>query len=79
MERFAKIRMHQAPSEVYNYLKSLFVALHIEIVGKYEGNLMDLMNQGLLEGWCWQTTETASLFMDDSSYIERGNLKFDLY
>lgn len=79
MERFAKIRMHKAPNEVYEYLKGLFDNLQIEIVGKYEGNLIDLMNKGVLEGWCWQTTETASLFMDDSSYIERGNLKFDLY
>lgn len=79
IERFAKVRMHKAPEEVFEYLKSLFDNLHIEIVGRYEGNLIDLMNRGVLEGWCWQTTETASLFMDDSSYIERGNLKFDLY
>lgn len=79
MERLAKIRMHKAPEEVYNYVKSLFDDLHIEIVGKYEGNLVDLMEQGLLEGWCWQTTETASLFMDDKAYIERGDLKFDMY
>lgn len=79
MERFAKVRMHKAPEEVFEYLKSLFDNLHIEIVGRYEGNLIDLMNRGVLEGWCWQTTETASLFMDDNSYIERGNLKFNLY
>lgn len=79
IERFAKVRMHKAPEEVFEYLKSLFDNLHIEIVGRYEGNLIDLMNRGVLEGWCWQTTETASLFMDDNSYIERGNLKFDLY
>lgn len=79
MERFDKVRMHKAPTEVYEYLKGLFDNLQIEIVGKYEGNLIDLMNEGLLEGWCWQTTETASLFMEDTSYIERGNLKFDMY
>ena len=77
MERFAKIRMHKAPHDVFEYLKSLFDNLNIEIVGRYEGNLIDLMNDGKLEGWCWQTTETAILFMPDSSYIERGNLKFD--
>lgn len=79
MERFAKIRMQKVPSEVFNYIKSFFDNLHIEIVGKYEGNLIDLMNRGVLEGWCWQTTETAILFLPDDSYIERGNLKFDLY
>lgn len=79
MERFAKIRMHQAPTDVYDYLKNLFDDLHIEIVGRYEGNLIDLMNKGVLEGWCWQTTETAALFLPDNSYIERGNLKFDIH
>ncbi|MGN1372228.1 MAG: hypothetical protein ACI4XM_08150 [Candidatus Coprovivens sp.] len=78
MERFTKIRMYKVPKEVFNYLKNLFNNLHIEIVGKYEGNIIDLMNEGKLEGWCWQTTETASLFMDDSTYIERGYLKFDI-
>ena len=76
IERFAEIRMHKVPQEVYNYLKNLFDNLHIEIVGRYEGNLMDLMERGALEGWCWQTTETASLFLPDDSYIERGHLKF---
>ena len=79
IERFAKVRMHKAPEEVFEYLKSLFDNLHIEIVGRYEGNLIDLMNRGVLEGWCWQTTETASLFMDDSSYIERGNLNEKIF
>lgn len=76
MERFTEIRMHKVPQEVYEYLKTFFENLHIEIVGKYEGNIMDLMAKGVLEGWCWQTTETASLFLPDDSYIERGNLKF---
>lgn len=76
MERFTEIRMHKVPQEIYEYLKSFFDNLHIEIVGRYEGNLMDLMEKGVLEGWCWQTTETASLFLPDNTYIERGNLKF---
>ena len=76
IERFTEIRMHKVPQEVYDYIKSFFDNLHIEIVGKYEGNLMDLMEIGVLEGWCWQTTETASLFLPDESYIERGDLKF---
>ena len=52
IERFAEIRMHKVPQEIYNYLKNLFDNLHIEIVGKYEGNLIDLMESGVLEGWC---------------------------
>ena len=76
IERFTEIRMHKVPQEVYDYLKEFFDDLHIEIVGKYEGNLFDLMEKGVLEGWCWQTTETASLFLPDNTSIERGNLKF---
>ena len=37
------------------------------------------MNRGLLERWCWQTTESAVVFLEDDDYIERGNLKFDTY
>ncbi|MDD3392101.1 MAG: hypothetical protein PHE54_00920 [Bacilli bacterium] len=40
---------------------------------------MNLMKKGVLEGWCWQITETAILFLDDESYIERGNLIFSKY
>jgi len=75
-ERFQLIRMHKVPQEVYDYMKKFFDQLHIEIVGMYEGNLFDLMEQGRLEGWCWQTTETASLFLPDDTYIERGDLTF---
>ena len=45
MERFAEIRMHKVPQEIYEYLKSFFDNLHIEIVGRYEGNLIDLMEK----------------------------------
>ena len=45
--------------------------------GMYQGKIVDLMKNGKLEGWCWQTTETAILFLEDEDYIERGYLKFD--
>lgn len=35
------------------------------------------MVKGNLEGWCWQTTESAIIFLNDDDYIERGTLKFD--
>lgn len=69
IERFTEISMHKVSQEVYDYLRTFFDNLHIEIVGKYEGNLMDMMERGVLEGWCWQTTETACLFLPDESYI----------
>ena len=51
--------------------------LYIEVLGKYEGSLFELMPVGKLEGWYWQTTESAIVFFNDDDYIERGNLRFD--
>ena len=28
-------------------------------------NVMELMKKELLEGWCWQTTETSVIFLND--------------
>ena len=35
------------------------------------------MQGGLLEGYCWQTTESAIVFLEEEDWIERGNLKID--
>ena len=51
--------------------------MHIGGRGEYEGSLFELMSVGELEGWCWQTTESAIVFLNDDDYIERGNLRFD--
>ena len=64
---------------VYFYLKDMFENLNIEIVGRYQGKLFELMKSGKLEGWCWQTTETAALFMPDDVAIYRGDLYFNKY
>lgn len=50
--------------------------LYIEVLGDYEGSLFELMPAKKLEGWCWQTTESAIVFFNDDDYIERGDLKF---
>lgn len=76
-ERFEEIYLQKASKEVFEYLSNHFQNLKIEILGDYEGNIMELMEKGVLIGWCWETTETAILFLDDDSYIERGNLKFE--
>lgn len=78
-ERFKIIKKQKVNLEVLRYLGDRFKNLTIEIVGKYEGNVMDLMKLGLLEDWCWQTTETAIVFLNDEDYIERGNLIFERY
>lgn len=82
-ERFKYLRLKKADSEVFEYLSSKFNNLTIECFKKYKGyisgDLLDLMKQGLLEGYCFQTTETSSLFLNDDDYIERGYLRFSMY
>ncbi len=62
--------------KVLTYLKKILKGLYIEVTEDYEGVLFELMSDELLEGWCWQTTESAILFFQDDDCIERGILKF---
>lgn len=78
-QRMFLLEKYKADREVFEFLKPHFDNLNIEILNKNKGNIFDLMRDGHLEGWCWQTTETAILFLDDKSYIERGNLKIGKY
>lgn len=81
-ERIKYSSSKKADSEVFKYLSSRFNNLTIEYVKTYrtyiKGNILDLMEQGLLDGYCFQTTETACLFLNDDDYIERGYLKFSM-
>lgn len=76
-EKFKILRSKRIDPKVVVYLMNKLNNLHIEVLGKYEGPLFELMPVGKLEGWCWQTTESAIVFLNDDDYIERGNLKFD--
>ena len=78
-KRFDILRDNMASDEVFKYLENKFQALTIEVCGDYTGLILDLMKQKVLEGWCWQTTESAIVFLLDDDYIERGNLVFDKY
>lgn len=78
-ERLKLIRSAIVPQSVLEYLKIRLKNLTIEILGKHSGNIIELMNRGLLEGWCWQTTESAIVFFNDEDTIERGCLKFSKY
>ena len=60
--------------EILSYLRDKFNNLKIEVNGKKASNIMDLMYNLDLNGWCWQTTSTAILFMNKDSYIVRGYL-----
>ena len=76
-EKFEILHSKKIDIRVVIYLMKKLQYLQIEVLGKYDGNLFDLMNSGKLMGWCWQTTESEIVFLDDDDYIERGYLYFD--
>ena len=76
-EKFKILRSKIVDLNVVEYLIEKLSDLYIEVLGDYKGNLFELMPVGKLEGWCWQTTESAIVFLNDDDYIERGYLKFD--
>ena len=76
-KKFDIINSKAVKPEVLKYLKNKLNNLTIEILGDFKGNILDLMKQGYLEGWCWQTTETSIIFFNDEDYIERGDLTFE--
>ena len=76
-ERFKILEENKADIDVYKYLKEKLKNLTIEVCGDYEGLVLDLMSCRALEGWCWQTTESSIVFLNDEDYIERGNLIFE--
>ncbi len=51
--------------------------LYIKVLSDYKGSIFELMHMIKLEGWCWQTTESAIIFLNDDDYIERGYLKLN--
>ncbi len=76
-EKWKILNSKRIDRKVIKYLMGKLSNLHIKISGENEGNLFELMSAGKLEGWCWQTTESAIVFLNDDDYIERGNLKID--
>lgn len=74
-DRLDFLRSKEVDLSVREYLKNKLQGLYIEILTDYRGSLFDLMDEEKLEGWCWQTTESAIVFLDDDDYIERGYIK----
>ena len=76
--KIKKVKENKCDKEVYEYLKEKLKNLKIDITSKYKNsNILDLMNKGALEGWCFQTSESAILLFNDDDYIQRGYLKSD--
>ncbi len=63
--------------DMLEYLTSLLEKVEIRIGGCSKAKALDLINNNLLEGWCWQSSETCALMFKDTDYIERGVLYFD--
>lgn len=75
-DRFKILRSKIIDPKVVEYLMEKLNNLYIEVLGDYEGSLFELMHACKLNRWCWQTTESAIVFLNDDDYIERGDLKF---
>lgn len=67
-------QISQEELEVVNYLKDRFKHLYINICGETQGDVFDLKDCGKLLGWCWESTQSCSLFLKNDDYIERGDL-----
>ena len=76
-EKFRILHSKRIDPKVVEYLMNKLNNLYIEVLGDYEGSLFQLMPVGKLMSWCWQTTESVIVFLNDDDYIERGNLYFD--
>lgn len=76
MERYRLINSIKVSKKAFKYIKYKLKNLSINIGGEHQGNIMELLKKSLLTGWCWETTESAIVFLEDDDYIERGNLNF---
>lgn len=77
--RFELIYKLDIDESVIKYVKTRLKNLSIQIGADSKSNIITLMNKGLLEGWCWQTTESAIVFFNDDDSIERGYLTFGTF
>lgn len=76
--KIKKVNENKCDKEIYIFLKDTLKNLKIEITSKYKSSdIFELMNKGALEGWCFQTSESAIIFFNDDDYIQRGYLKSD--
>ena len=76
-EKITILKSEVINKEILIYLQNMFKRLNIEVRNDYKGNLFELMNDGKLRGWCWQSSETAALFMPDDTIVLRGILNFN--
>ena len=66
--------LKDANPELLNYLNTILQNIEIKIGGCQQEKAIDLISSNMLEGWCWQSSETCGLMFKDTDYVERGNL-----
>lgn len=71
--RFKVVQSKSASKEVQEYVRANVANITINIGGDYIGGVEELSRRKLLEGWCWQTTETIALFFQNANVV-RGYL-----
>lgn len=76
-EKYKLLNSETIDPTIINYLKEKLQNLYFYYNNKFWGDLFTLMLSNKLEGWCWQTTESAIVFFNDDDYIERGILYLD--
>ncbi len=75
--KFRQLRSIAIDENVLFYLKDRLQNLYIEVLDIAKGDIFTLMSLEKLEGWCWETTESAVVFFQDEDYIERGVLNLE--
>lgn len=61
-EKFFIVSLNKVNFGVFDYLSTIFQELEISVLGKAKGNILDLMREGLLIQWCFETANIAILF-----------------
>ena len=74
--RFAILQQNTVSVKVKKYVDISVRNVEIEIGTEKRTEAIVLAQKGLLEGWCWQTTEFLSPFFNEKSFICRGDLHF---
>ncbi len=67
----------EVKEKIINILNERFEPLRIEVWEQNKKDVFTLVEDGSLEGWCWESTQICALFMQDDDYIERGYIKLN--
>lgn len=75
-EKYRIIATKRASKDVVNYVFASLKELEIEIPGKEALRAENLVYMGLLDGFCFESTEAMAIFFD-KAYVVRGHFTLD--